>query len=69
VDGTTNIIPKMNLEVLHKVFKAVINTMYAPANYYVRVKTFLQEFKAPNIRVAPDFEYILAFVRSTPGHS
>jgi radical SAM superfamily enzyme YgiQ (UPF0313 family) len=64
VDGTTNIIPRMNLEALHKGYRTVIDTLYAPANYYVRVKTFLKEFKAPNIRVAPDFEYILAFLRS-----
>ena len=64
VDGTTNIIPKMNLEALHKGYRTVIDTLYAPANYYVRVKTFLREFKAPNIRSAPDFEYILAFIRS-----
>ena len=64
VDGTTNIIPRMNLEVLHKGYKTVINTLYAPKNYYARVKTFLKEFKAPRIRVAMDFEYILAFLRS-----
>jgi len=64
VDGTTNIIPRMNLDVLHKGYQTVINTLYAPKNYYARVKTFLREFKAPKIRVAMDFEYILAFLRS-----
>ena len=64
VDGTTNIIPKMNLEVLRKGYKRVINTLYAPKNYYARVKTFLKEFKAPKIRVPIDFEYFLALLRS-----
>ncbi|MGZ9223019.1 MAG: B12-binding domain-containing radical SAM protein [Anaerolineales bacterium] len=64
VDGTTNIIPRMNLDVLHKGYETVINSLYAPGNYYARVKTFLKEFKAPRVRVAFDFEYILAFVRS-----
>ncbi len=64
VDGTTNIIPKMNLDVLQKGYKTVINYLYAPKNYYARVKTFLKEYKAPKIKVALDFEYILAFLRS-----
>src|SRR5512146_158490 len=64
VDGMTNIIPKMNLQVLHKGYEAVIGSLYAPANYYARVKTFLREFKPPTIAVPLDFEYILAFFRS-----
>ena len=64
VDGTTNIIPKMSLDVLHKGYKTVVHYLYAPKNYYARVKTFLKEYKAPKIRVEFDFEYILAFFRS-----
>jgi radical SAM superfamily enzyme YgiQ (UPF0313 family) len=64
VDGSTNIIPKMNLDVLQKGYKTVVNYLYAPKNYYARVKTFLKEYKAPKIKVEFDFEYILAFFRS-----
>jgi len=64
VDGTTNIIPKMSLDVLHKGYKTVVQYLYAPQNYYARVKTFLSEYKAPKIKIAFDFEYILAFFRS-----
>jgi radical SAM superfamily enzyme YgiQ (UPF0313 family) len=64
VDGTTNIIPKMSLDVLHKGYKTVVNYLYAPKNYYARVKTFLREYKAPKLKVELDFEYILAFFRS-----
>ena len=64
VDGTTNIIPKMSLDVLHKGYKTVVQYLYAPKNYYARVKTFLREYKAPKIRFAFDFEYVLAFLRS-----
>jgi radical SAM superfamily enzyme YgiQ (UPF0313 family) len=64
VDGTTNIIPKMSLDVLHKGYKTVVGYLYAPKNYYARVKTFLKEYKAPTIRFAFDFEYVLAFFRS-----
>ena len=63
-DGSTNIIPKMNLEMLNHGYRTVIQTLYAPKNYYARVKTFLREFKAPKIRVPLDFEHILALLRS-----
>ena len=64
VDGTTNIVPRMNMDVLHKGYKTVINSLYAPKNYYARVKTFLKEFKVPKISVPIDFEHILALLRS-----
>ncbi|HET9913071.1 MAG TPA: B12-binding domain-containing radical SAM protein [Anaerolineales bacterium] len=64
VDGTTNIIPKMNIDVLHKGYKTVINTLYAPKNYYARVKTFLKEFKPPRLKAPIDFQYLLALPRS-----
>lgn len=63
-DGSTNIIPKMNTDVLHKGYKTVINTLYAPKNYYARVKTFLKEFKPLRLRAPFDFQYLLAFPRS-----
>ena len=64
VDGTTNIVPKMNMDVLYKGYKSVINTLYAPKNYYARVKTFLKEFKPPRLRAPIDFQYLLALPRS-----
>lgn len=64
VDGLTNIIPRMNLEVLHKGYQAVVRSIYAPANYYARVRTFLREYRAPKIDVPLDFEHVLAFFRS-----
>ncbi|MGZ6317323.1 MAG: B12-binding domain-containing radical SAM protein, partial [Anaerolineales bacterium] len=64
VDGMTNIIPKMNIQVLHKGYETVIRSLYAPANYYARVKTFLREYKPSKISVPLDFEHILAFFRA-----
>jgi radical SAM superfamily enzyme YgiQ (UPF0313 family) len=64
VDGTTNIKPKMNLEILQKGYRAVVNTLYAPKNYYARVKTFLKEYKPPKITIPINSEYIRAFFRS-----
>lgn len=64
VDGTTNIIPKMNIDVLRKGYKTVIGTLYAPKNYYARVITFLKEYRAPKITVPLDFDHLMAFFRS-----
>lgn len=64
VDGATNIIPMMSLELLHKGYQAVVNSLYAPENYYERVKTFLREYKPPKFTTPLDREYILAFFRS-----
>jgi len=64
VDGTTNIIPRMNMEALYNGYRTVINTLYSPKNYYTRVKTFLKEFKTPRINAPIDFERFLALLRS-----
>ncbi len=64
VDGETNIIPKMNLEVLQKGYRAVVKALYAPKNYYARVKTFLKEYKPPKITIPINREYVRAFFRS-----
>ncbi|MEW5871556.1 MAG: DUF4070 domain-containing protein [Chloroflexota bacterium] len=64
VDGTTNIVPKMGLEALNKGYRAVVRYIYSPENYYARVKTFLRNYKPPEIRVPIDFSYLIAFFRS-----
>jgi radical SAM superfamily enzyme YgiQ (UPF0313 family) len=47
-DGSTNIIPKMGYEALARGYKHVIDTIYAPKQYYERIKTFLREYKPIN---------------------
>lgn len=68
VDGTTNIIPVMNLDVLRNGYKGLLRYIYSPEAYYQRVKTFLREYKLPRIEAPSDFrhflEYILAFMHS-----
>ncbi len=64
VDGSTNIIPKMNIDLLREGYRKLLNQLYSPEVYYERVKTFLKEYKAPVIHVRPDFNEILAFFRS-----
>jgi hypothetical protein len=54
----------MNIDMLKKGYRAVMKTLYSPKNYYARVKTFLQEYKAPRITIPLNAEYIRAFFRS-----
>jgi radical SAM superfamily enzyme YgiQ (UPF0313 family) len=64
VDGMTNIIPRMPLDVLQKGYRQVMQSLYSPANYYARVRTFLREFKVPKVDAPLDFEHVLALFRS-----
>jgi hypothetical protein len=64
VDGETNIIPVMKIDLLQKGYRAVVKTLYTPKNYYARVKTFLREYKAPKITIPLNGEYVRAFFRS-----
>jgi radical SAM superfamily enzyme YgiQ (UPF0313 family) len=44
-DGSTNFIPKMGYETLARGYKHVVDTIYAPKQYYERIRTFLREYK------------------------
>ncbi len=64
-DGTTNIIPRMELKALYEGYKNIVGQLYSPKNYYQRVKTFLREYKAPKVETPLDFQRFLAFFRSS----
>jgi radical SAM superfamily enzyme YgiQ (UPF0313 family) len=64
VDGTTNIIPTMNLDTLREGYLHLLQHIYSPEQYYQRVRTFLREYKPPKIKSPLEFQYILAFLRS-----
>ena len=63
-DGTTNIIPAMNIDKLKEGYRRILDHIYAPAPYYQRVRTFLREYRAPPVRGKLQFSHILALVRS-----
>jgi radical SAM superfamily enzyme YgiQ (UPF0313 family) len=65
VDGTTNIIPKMDMRQLLKGYENILNNIYRPRPYYKRIKTFLREYKAPKISIKLDFQRFLAFFRTS----
>jgi radical SAM superfamily enzyme YgiQ (UPF0313 family) len=46
-DFSINFIPKMNYDLLISGYKKVVTTLYSPAQYYERVRTFLGEYMTP----------------------
>jgi radical SAM superfamily enzyme YgiQ (UPF0313 family) len=64
-DGTTNIIPRMDLNALKEGYKKIMGQIYSPKSYYERVRTFLKEYKAPRTEIPLDFQRFLAFFRSS----
>jgi radical SAM superfamily enzyme YgiQ (UPF0313 family) len=64
VDGSTNIVPRMGLDVLREGYINIMGHIYSPKNYYQRVKTFLKEYGTPQIRTTMNFPRIVAFVHS-----
>lgn len=64
VDGTTNIVPTMNMEKLREGYKNILSGIYAPKPYYKRVKTFLREYKAPKIKPRISGNDIMAMFKS-----
>jgi radical SAM superfamily enzyme YgiQ (UPF0313 family) len=64
VDGSTNIIPKMDIDILRQGYRNLLDQIYSPKLYYERITTFLREYKAPKLRVHLDPQYMLALWRS-----
>lgn len=64
VDGTTNIIPAMGLEKLHRGYRDMMNYLYSPKNYYGRVRVFLKDYQAPRARRRLNGQRVLAFFRA-----
>jgi radical SAM superfamily enzyme YgiQ (UPF0313 family) len=63
-DGTTNFMPRMGLAPLYDGYRELLRHLYAPRPYYERVRTFLREFRVPEVRTRLDLQRVLAFVRS-----
>ncbi|MGH7693997.1 MAG: B12-binding domain-containing radical SAM protein [Gemmatimonadaceae bacterium] len=64
VDGTTNILPVMGMEVLRQRYRALVRYLYEPKHYYARVRTFLREYRVPTVRSRLDRQRLLALGRS-----
>jgi radical SAM superfamily enzyme YgiQ (UPF0313 family) len=63
-DGTTNIVPRMGLESLQTGYGSLLRDLYAPRNYYRRVRTFLREYRPARASAGITPSHVLAAVRS-----
>jgi radical SAM superfamily enzyme YgiQ (UPF0313 family) len=63
-DGSTNIVPKMELEVLKEGYKKILDTIYSAPMFYKRVKTFISSYKPKKCSVNLQWVEIYAFFRS-----
>jgi len=65
-DCSINFIPKMNYETLIEGYKHILNTIYAPRQYYERITTFLKEYRPQRVHGISKirFYYIRAFLKS-----
>jgi radical SAM superfamily enzyme YgiQ (UPF0313 family) len=63
-DGTTNIRTTMDWPTLRDGYRRIVETIYSPGNYYRRVTTFLQEYRAPEIRERLESRHIAAAFRA-----
>jgi radical SAM superfamily enzyme YgiQ (UPF0313 family) len=64
VDGTTNFIPRMNLDTLREGYKNLLCHLYSPGSYYRRIRTFLREYRPPRVMISMDWRNTWAFVYS-----
>jgi radical SAM superfamily enzyme YgiQ (UPF0313 family) len=68
VDGSTNIIPIMNLDTLRDGYQKILKHIYSPEHYYQRIIIFLQEYKPPKFNFSWNLanlrDYVGAFILS-----
>jgi len=65
-DGSTNILPKMGLEVLQQGYRHLMQQIYSPKLFYERVRTFLREYEMPKVgrRLWLGWDEVMALLRS-----
>ncbi|MFO8091249.1 MAG: B12-binding domain-containing radical SAM protein [Desulfatiglandaceae bacterium] len=63
-DGSTNIIPLMGMNTLKEGYRTIVSNIYAPRNYYRRIKIFLMEYECPKAKISLEKQRLLAFFRS-----
>jgi radical SAM superfamily enzyme YgiQ (UPF0313 family) len=64
-DGTTNFIPRMNGETLRQGYQSLVAYIYSPGPYYRRIRTFLREYRQPEVSRPLDWRYLMAFVHAS----
>lgn len=64
VDGETNIIPKMDLEILKQGYRKILDTIYSAKGFYERVRTFLKNYSPATHAVTLQWQEITALLSS-----
>ncbi len=60
-----NFVPKMDIETLTSGYQDVVETIYAPRNYFERVKTFLAKYKRPkHKKTRVRFGNVISFIKT-----
>lgn len=63
-DGSTNIIPRMDLDELQKGYRHILDEIYSPTLYYERVRFFLKMYNPVKFVNRVEFQEVLALFRS-----
>jgi radical SAM superfamily enzyme YgiQ (UPF0313 family) len=59
VDGTTNIVPAVDLGLLRARYAKLIRRLYWPRDYYQRVRLFLRIYEMPRLRIRWNLQHQL----------
>jgi hypothetical protein len=65
VDGTTNFVPRMDVEKLREGYKEILQHIYAPGPYYRRVRTFLREYRPPSMPMTFNWQNLHALAQAS----
>lgn len=63
-DGTSNIVPRLDADILQRGYRSIIKSIYSSKMFYERVKTFLTHYQPITSPVKLHFNEIQAFFRS-----
>ncbi len=63
-DGTTNIVPRMDIDELKEGYHQILEDIYSPRPFYERVRIFLKEYRMPRVQNPLQMHHIYAFLRS-----
>lgn len=64
VDGSTNIMTRLDPATLATGYQHILQTIYSPANYYRRLRTFLEEYRGAKISERFRPRHVVAFLKS-----
>lgn len=64
VDGSTNIVTRMDHSILTEGYQHILQSIYSPANYYRRLRTFLEEYRGAKVTERLKLSHLSVFVHT-----